>query len=165
MSAGERLEVVVKDEAKKRQQEHGGTAPGRAKDTSGNLPEVNDGDTRDIVAKQVGMSGKTNTQAVIARKLGVARETVSKWLVHNGKDTSPHALDSKVKIPPKATPVIVDRSEAGESQEQIAADYGVNRSQISRIVTKEKKQREAKKEREKAAPVWQARRWASAIAL
>ncbi len=96
---------------------------------------------------------KTNTDAVIGRKLGVARETVSKWFVRNGKDTNTHTFDSKVKIPPKAAPVILGRSEAGESQEQIAADYGVNRSQISRIVTKEKKQREAKKKREKAVAV------------
>ena len=43
------LEVVVKAEAKKRQKERGGTAPGRTKDTSGKLPEAIDGDTRGIV--------------------------------------------------------------------------------------------------------------------
>ena len=58
------MKVVIKAETKKRQKEHGSTAPGRAKDTSGKLPEVLDGDTRDIVAKQVGMSGKTYEKAI-----------------------------------------------------------------------------------------------------
>ncbi len=87
---------------------------------------------------------------MIARKLGVARETVTKWFMRNGKDTQTHKHDSRAKIPVLANPVIVDRIEDGEKQEQIAADYGVAQSQISRIATKEKKHREAKKEREKA---------------
>ena len=102
------------------------------------------------IAKALKKENKSNTQAVIARKLGVSQPTVAGWLVHNIKTDKTHNHDSRVKIPVQANPVIVDRSDAGESQEQIAADYGVNRSQISRIVTKEKKQRTAKKEREKA---------------
>lgn len=102
------------------------------------------------IAKALKAEDKANTQAVIARKMGVARTTVESWFVRNDKCVNTHTLDSKVKIPPKAAPVILERSEAGESQEQIAADYGVNRSQISRVATKEKKQREAKKEREKS---------------
>ena len=44
--------------AKKRQREHGGTAPGRKKNTSGNFPEVK-GEARDTATKAVGMSGRT----------------------------------------------------------------------------------------------------------
>ena len=47
VSAGERLEVVVKAEAKKRER------AGVKQEPSGKLPEGITGDTRDIVAKQV----------------------------------------------------------------------------------------------------------------
>ena len=50
--AAERLEVVVKAEAKKRQGQ-GGRERGRGQTASGKLPEAIDGDTRDIVAKAV----------------------------------------------------------------------------------------------------------------
>ena len=58
MSAGERLYGLVEAEAKKRQ----GTRTDLDKH-SGKLPEGITGDTRDIVAKQVGMSGKTYEKA------------------------------------------------------------------------------------------------------
>lgn len=104
------------------------------------------------VAKALKAEDKAaNTQPVIARKLGVSQATVSGWLMPSIKTDKTHKHDSRVKIPVQANPAIVDRVESGEKQEQVAADYGVAQSQISRIVTKEKKEREAKKEREKAA--------------
>jgi len=56
-------EPEFKADAKKRQEKHGGTAPGRPKqNTSGKLPEVK-GDTRDLVAKFSGVSGRTLEKA------------------------------------------------------------------------------------------------------
>ena len=50
--------------AKERQQVHGGTAPGKTTNTSGNFPEVSDaGRTRDKVAAAFGISGKTYEKA------------------------------------------------------------------------------------------------------
>lgn len=46
---------VEREKAKERQRQHGGTAPGRPSDTSGNLPGVK-GDARDIAAKGAGLS-------------------------------------------------------------------------------------------------------------
>jgi len=56
---GKRIEAIEKPEAKRRQKDHGGTAPGKPLNTSGKLPEVKKGDTRDKVAAAVGISGKT----------------------------------------------------------------------------------------------------------
>lgn len=101
------------------------------------------------VAKALYAEG--NTQKDVACKLGQPRETVRDWLMRNGGTAKTHKHDSRVKIPVLANPVIVDRVESGEKQEQVAADYGVGQSQISRIVTKAKKEHEAKEKREKAA--------------
>ena len=50
---------------------------------------------------------KANTQAVIARKLGVARQTVSDWFMHNAGTGKTHNHDSRVKDPVQANPVII----------------------------------------------------------
>lgn len=64
VALGEALEELERRKAKERQKAHGGTAPGKSKNTSGNLPEVrSNGDTRDKVAEAVGMSGKTYEKA------------------------------------------------------------------------------------------------------
>lgn len=102
------------------------------------------------IAKALKAESKANTQPVIARKLGVSQQTVSAWIMPNTSTGNTHKHDSRVKIPVQANPIIVDRVESGEKQEQVAADYGVTQSQISRIATKAKKEREAKEEREKA---------------
>jgi N6-adenosine-specific RNA methylase IME4 len=67
VSLGDTLEAVERAKAKERQREHGKTAPGRKKNTGGNLPEVI-GDTRDAVGKGVGMSGKTYERAKAVAK-------------------------------------------------------------------------------------------------
>ena len=60
---GERLEKLLKPEAEKRKKEHGDTAPGRKSNTSGKLPAVSKGETRDAVGAAVGMSGRTYEKA------------------------------------------------------------------------------------------------------
>jgi N6-adenosine-specific RNA methylase IME4 len=63
VAMGRTLEAFEREEAKKRQQEHGGTAPGKPKDTSGKLPEVLGGQSRDKVGAQVGLSGRSYEKA------------------------------------------------------------------------------------------------------
>jgi len=46
------------NKAKQRQKEHGGTAPGKTKDTSGKSATSDVGKSRDKVAKQLGVSGR-----------------------------------------------------------------------------------------------------------
>lgn len=61
---GRRIEELEKPAAKLRQREHGGTAPGKGRNTGGNLPQVTDaGKTRDKVAKTLGVSGRTYEKA------------------------------------------------------------------------------------------------------
>ena len=43
--------------------------------------------------------------------------------------------DVKVKVSPKEYPTITERIDAGESQKQVAADYGVSDRQIRNIAT------------------------------
>lgn len=54
LSLGRALEALFKPAAKERQKEDGGTAPGKPKNTGGNLPQVN-GKTCDQVGAAVGM--------------------------------------------------------------------------------------------------------------
>jgi len=54
------LATLEKQRAKERQRHHGGTAPGRPKNTRGKLPPVSpNGKTRDVLAAAVGISGRT----------------------------------------------------------------------------------------------------------
>ncbi|HUT56718.1 MAG TPA: ParB N-terminal domain-containing protein [Phycisphaerae bacterium] len=62
VALGKALESLAKVEAKERQREHGGTAPGRPKNTPGNLPEVS-GEAREQVAAAVGMKPRTYDKA------------------------------------------------------------------------------------------------------
>lgn len=67
VAMGERIWDLEGAKAKERQKDHGGTAPGKSKNTCGNLPQVNN-KTRDLVGAAVGMSGKTyeKAKAVVA---------------------------------------------------------------------------------------------------
>lgn len=68
VALGQAIEALERPQAKQRQCEHGGTAPGRKKNNSGKLPGVSSGGrTRDKVALAVGMSGRTyeKTKAVV----------------------------------------------------------------------------------------------------
>jgi ParB family chromosome partitioning protein len=63
VALGMAIEAIEREQAKLRQRHHGGTAPGRTKNTSGNLPEVSAGTTRDKAAEVVGMSPRTYDKA------------------------------------------------------------------------------------------------------
>ena len=58
MVAGE-IKKVYSKQAKERQKEHGGTAPGKKKTLPENLPEVNKGDARDKAAEALNVSGRS----------------------------------------------------------------------------------------------------------
>ncbi len=49
--------------AKERQKDHGGTAPGKGKNTCGKLPQLIAGRTREKVGEAIGVSGKTYEKA------------------------------------------------------------------------------------------------------
>lgn len=88
-------------------------------------------------ARKLYATGKW-TQEKLAELFGVAQQRISDWLLHDtGSGSTQH---SRVKIPNGQIPIITARLEAGESQNQIAADYGVNRSTICRIAARATKQ-------------------------
>lgn len=92
---------------------------------------------------------KKYTQKQLAVMLGVAQQTIVDWLTvrtNTGASTtskpgavSNPATDSRVKIDPRQKPVIAERVSSGESQAQVAADYGVSQRQISTICRQEEK--------------------------
>ena len=56
------LEAIERPKAKERKREHGGTAPGRKRNTGGKFPPVKQ-KTRDAVGAAVGLSGKSYERA------------------------------------------------------------------------------------------------------
>lgn len=90
------------------------------------------------------------TQSKVAKALGVAQQTVADWLSNNtgaGKATKPKP-DARVALSESAQNKAFDRVKAGESQSQVAADFGVSQKTISNVVAKIQKKRD--KESEKA---------------
>jgi N6-adenosine-specific RNA methylase IME4/plasmid maintenance system antidote protein VapI len=84
------------------------------------------------------------TQREVATVLGVSREAVKKWF-SNGTSTKAKQTekpDARVSVPKAKRPEIVERVEAGEKVEQVAADLGVTKGRVSQIVTQEKKRAE-----------------------
>ncbi len=78
VAIAEELEPEIREQAKERQKNHSGTAPGRPaeENTSGKLPEVK-GDARDHVAQFVGISGRTLDKAKAV--VQAAREDPGKY--------------------------------------------------------------------------------------
>ena len=99
------------------------------------------------VAAALRTEGKTQQQVAVL--LGVSRECVSAWEnATNGTSTNTRTpdIDARVKVPVQLRAKVAERVEAGETQEQVAADYKVTRQAISTICTKERKQAEKKAE-------------------
>ena len=104
-----------------------------------------------LVARELKEEGKT--QADIGVLLGVAQQTVSEWLdiSNTGDGKTYKSPDSRVKVPPAAQEELFRRVEAGEAQDQIAADYGISQPRVSQMAAKERKKKEAKKKARAAA--------------
>lgn len=100
-----------------------------------------------------------NTQERIGALLGVTQQAVSSWFgnMSNTRDCDANKPDARTTIPKAERPIIFKRvEEDGETQEQVAADYGVDQSRISQIVATERKQHENEVAIDEApdAPVW-----------
>ena len=79
------------------------------------------------------------TQKAVGALLGVDQTTVSKWFISNmnGHNTNKTPTpDARVKLNTPAKLEVAARVEAGESQQQIAADFGVSQATVSNIVNK-----------------------------
>ena len=79
------------------------------------------------------------TQKAVGALLGVDQTTVSKWFSSNmnGHNTTKTPTpDARVKLNTPAKVEIAARVEAGESQQQIAADFGVCQKTVSNIAKK-----------------------------
>ena len=82
---------------------------------------------RKLVAEELRTQGKT--QEEVGAIVGVDQSTISDWeKASNMENQKACPPDLRVSIPKKEQQPIVDRLTAGETQEQIAADYQVMRS-------------------------------------
>ena len=91
-------------------------------------------------------------QAEIGAALGVSRQSVQAWLdISNASDGKTY-IDNRVKVEKEAQAEIFNRVEAGEAQEQIAADFGISQARVSQICKAEQKrqQRDAELARQAA---------------
>lgn len=102
--------------------------------------------TRDVAKRQKEIAkrlresdAKRWTQKAVGALLGVARQTVQGWFTTNaepGKGSKKPVPDARVKLNTPAKKEVVARLEAGETQEQIAADFGVSQQAVSKIAKK-----------------------------
>jgi len=109
------------------------------------------------IALAVELNTEGRTQKEIGAILGVAQRTVSDWLADSisvsGPANANTPMDVRVKIPRAAYPVIAERLEAGETQEQVAADFKVTQGRIAQVKKAVDKQEERKgKKTAKPAP-------------
>lgn len=115
---------------------------------------------------------KKYSQKELAVMLGVSRPCIEQWLkkesstcrtsdtsITGSKDKSPKkpgtvtdpSTDSRVKVNPKRKSEIAERVDGGESQAQVAADFGISQRQVSNIARAEKKKAEILQQREEAS--------------
>jgi transcriptional regulator with XRE-family HTH domain len=85
---------------------------------------------------------KKNTQAVVARKLGVAQQTVSDWFSNNtesgnGTKDPPPKPDARVILSKEAKEKAAKEVEKGKSQAQVAAEFGIGQQWVSTLLPEE----------------------------
>ena len=94
---------------------------------------------REIAKRLRESDAKRWTQEAVGTLLGVDRSTVAKWFSNNVTDhtaTKTPAPDARVKLNTAAKQEVVERLESGETQEQVAADFGVCQKTVSNIAKK-----------------------------
>ena len=94
---------------------------------------------REIAKKLRESDAKQWTQQAVGALLGVSRETVRNWFSTNGHEangTKTPKPDARVKLNTAAKEAVVARLESGETQQQIAADFGVCQKTVSKIAKK-----------------------------
>ena len=100
---------------------------------------------------------KKNTQEEVAGLLGVARETVRDWFTHDGGSANTHNSpppekpDGRRTLTREGKAKAIAEVQAGKSQEQVAANMGVDQSTIIRTVSDDAKKKDAARARRKAA--------------
>ena len=94
---------------------------------------------REIAKKLREADAKRWTQQAVGALLGVAQQTVASWFTTNTSDGNGSKLpkpDARVKLNTAAKEAVVARIEAGEPQQQVAADFGVCQQTVSKIAKK-----------------------------
>lgn len=110
-----------------------------------NLPT----DYKDQIRKQridlvIEMDRAGLTQDGISRLVGVPRRTISDWIITFGDSakTNNRSKGNRTKLPANSVPEIIDRVSSGETQAQVAVDFGVSQPTIAKALAKAKAQQE-----------------------
>jgi DNA modification methylase/DNA-binding XRE family transcriptional regulator len=99
-------------------------------------------------------------QEILANLLGVSQPTIHSWIISNisADKANNGRSDARVRIPKNEHKAILTRYHAGETQAQLAADYGVTQGTISQIIKKaekgasDRKLKKLKQQADKAPP-------------
>lgn len=87
-----------------------------------------------VIARQLRDSDPQHwTQERVANVLGVARRTVGDWFATTNGGSA-ISCDARIKLPKEAKEKILARVVSGESQTQVAADYGVTQQTVSKVL-------------------------------
>lgn len=103
-------------------------------------------EARKAIARELSAEGAK--QKEIAVKLGASQQTISNWLkedisdTNGGKSNNSGPRDQRVVVPKEEYETIAERVEAGESQAQVAADYGISQGRVSQVVQAVEHERE-----------------------
>jgi ParB-like chromosome segregation protein Spo0J len=105
------------------------------------------------VARRLNDEGRT--QEEIGALLGVAQNTASVWLNNisniNDDNTYKTHTDQRIKLKKEHIEEIVERVDAGETQAQVGADFGISQARVSQTVNREHKKQENKQAAEQMA--------------
>ena len=75
------------------------------------------------------------TQEELSTLFAKSRQCISLWLDMPNMGTHiRHKTDARIKLSTQAKREIVESVNAGETQEQVAADYGVVHSTVSKVI-------------------------------
>jgi len=109
-------------------------------------------DTQKNIAMQLRKEdAKKWTQQKLGAELGVSQQAVALWFggVTNTSACNGYTPDARVLIPKKGKEDIIKRANNGETQTQLAADYGVSRQAVIKVISKDKDKTCVDKIREK----------------
>jgi site-specific DNA-methyltransferase (adenine-specific) len=86
----------------------------------------------------VEMDGAGLTQQEISSLIGVPQPTISRWLTTfiQSDKSSIRSKGNRTKLPTGAVPEIIERLDSGQTQAQVAVDYGVAQQTIAKALAK-----------------------------
>lgn len=106
---------------------------------------------REIAKRLRELDAKKWTQKRLAELLGIGQQTVSDWFSNNTESGISSKPDARVKLSEDAKRVVAERIEAGETQAQVAADFGVSQKTASNVLKEAERKKDIERQRQEIA--------------